>query len=136
LAKYTSGRSGGGELSTIIGADATLQGNLEVKASLRVDGRIKGELVSTEMATIGEGGIVDGNISAKDIVVGGKVIGKLNASGKVVLEEKAVLLGDIRTSRLVVEEGAVFDGHSDMGGEKHSQPVHSPKKINLEDDNS
>ncbi len=123
-------RTGSGELSTIIGPDASLDGRLSVKNSMRIDGKIKGELTSNEVVTVGPNGNIDGDITAKDIIVGGKITGRLTASGKVVLESKSVLNGDLKTSRLVVEEGAMFNGTSDMGGE--SRPVlQTPRKINL-----
>lgn len=130
MAKTMNTRSGTGELSTIIGPDANLEGRLSVKNSMRVDGRIKGELTSNEVITVGSNGAVDGDVTAKDIIVGGKITGKLNASGKVVLESKSILNGDLKTGRLVVEEGAVFNGTSDMGGEPRST-IHAPRKINL-----
>lgn len=131
MAKNINTRSVTGELSTIIGPDANLEGRLDIKASMRIDGRIKGELVSSETVTIGPGGIVEGDVTAKDVIVGGKVTGKLNASGKVVLESKAILIGDLKTARLIVEEGAVFNGSSDMGGVQTQTAAHSPRKIVL-----
>jgi len=132
LAKGIGSRSGSGELSTIIGPDAKLEGRLDVRHSVRIDGQMKGELNSTEMVTIGPGGGVEGNISAQDLVIGGKVTGRIICQGKVVLEESATLTGDLRTVRLVVEEGATFNGLSEMGELPH-QP-HPPKVIRLEED--
>ena len=97
---------------------------------MRIDGKIKGELTSNEVITIGPNGMVEGDVTAKDIVIGGKITGKLSASGKIVLESKSVLNGDLKTNRLVVEEGAVFNGTSDMGAETHPT-IHAPRKINL-----
>lgn len=132
MAKGLGSRSGSGELSTIIGQDAKLEGKLDVRHSVRIDGLMKGDLLSTEMVTIGPGGGVEGNISAQDLVIGGKVTGRIVCQGKVVLEESATLTGDLRTVRLVVEEGAIFNGLSEMGELPH-QP-HPPKVIRLEDD--
>lgn len=135
MAKFNNTRSASGELSTIIGADAALNGRLETKASLRVDGKVTGELISSEVVTIGQGGIVEGDVAARDIVVGGKIMGKLNATGKVVLESTAALTGDLKTARLVVEEGATFNGNSNMGNDKPQPPQqqHQPRKIQLDE---
>jgi len=134
VAKGHNKMSGSGELSTIIGVDASLEGRLNVEHSMRVDGRIKGELVSGETVTIGPGGQVEGDITARDIIVGGAVTGKLNASGKVGLESKSVLSGDLKASRLVIQEGAVFNGTSDMGKVQRKPVVPTPRKINLTED--
>ena len=131
MSRSSDGRSGGGELATIIGPDASLEGRLDVKHSMRIDGQIKGELISTETVTIGSGGSVEGDISAGNIVVGGRVTGKLTATGKVVLESSSVLTGDLKTVRLVVEEGAQFNGRSDMGEVQSPAMTHPPRKIKL-----
>jgi len=119
------------ELSTILGADAQFEGKLTVKRSMRVDGRVKGELASSETITIGSNGSVEGDITAKDVIVGGKVTGRLTASGKTMLERSSVLKGDLKTKRLVVEEGAIFNGNSNMGDTELASPQHPPRKIQL-----
>lgn len=134
MAKVITSRYSTGELSTIIGPDATLEGRLSVKHSVRIDGLMKGELNSTELVTIGPDGGVEGNIAAAEVVVGGKVIGKIVCNGKVVLEESAVLTGDLKTLRLVVEEGATFNGMSEMGEDKFRNRTHPPRNINLEEE--
>ncbi len=103
-----------------------------VRNSVRIDGIMRGELSSTETVTVGPNGGVEGDITAADVVIGGKVTGRVICQGKVILEETAVLSGDLRTVRLVVVEGAIFNGMSEMGESKH-QP-HPPKVINLEED--
>ncbi len=132
MAKASGSRFSSGELSTLIGPDATLEGRLTVRNSVRIDGSMKGELISTETVTIGKDGGVEGDITAADVVIGGKVTGRIICQGKVILEESALLTGDLRTVRLVVEEGAIFNGLSEMGEMKH-QP-HPPKVINLDQD--
>ena len=134
MAKGLGGRSGSGELSTIIGPDAKLEGKLDVRHSVRIDGMMKGELTSTETVTIGPGGGIEGDISAQDLIIGGKVRGRVICQGKVVLEESASLTGDLRTVRLVIEEGATFNGLSEMGEDKFPHQPHPPKVIRLEDD--
>ena len=122
------------ELSTILGADAQLEGKLTVKQSMRVDGKVKGELTSSETITIGTTGSVEGDITAKDVIVGGKVTGRLTAGGKTVLESSSALKGDLKTRRLVVEEGAIFNGNSDMGDTGLESPQHPPRKIMLSEE--
>jgi len=100
---------------------------------MRIDGRIKGEVTSAEMITIGSSGVIEGDVTARDIIMGGKVTGKMTASGKTILERSSSLNGDLKTSRLVVEEGAVFNGHSDMTEARSSVVQHPPRKIQLDD---
>ena len=134
MAKQKSNYSGSGELSTILGPDASFEGHLKSGASMRLDGKAKGEIESSETVTIGLDGAVEGDVTARDIIVGGKIQGTLSASGKIVLESTSVLNGDLKTARLVIEEGAVFNGSSDMGGSQRIQPQHPPREINLSEE--
>ncbi|HEX9975589.1 MAG TPA: polymer-forming cytoskeletal protein [bacterium] len=106
------GRSG--ELNTIIGKGSSLEGTLKVENSLRVDGRIKGHITTTDSLVIGKEGDIEGEIIAKNAIIGGRVRGKINATGKIVLESKAFFHGEMKTSRLVIDDGAVFDGRCSM----------------------
>ena len=103
-----------GELNSIIGRGSVIEGNLKVQSSMRVDGRIKGQVQVTDSLVVGKDGEIDGEIRAKNIIVGGRVKGKIFASGKVVLEAKSSFQGELKTSKLVIDDGAVFDGTCSM----------------------
>jgi cytoskeletal protein CcmA (bactofilin family) len=108
---------------TIISSGVVIEGKLSSKGNVRVDGTVKGDVNVNGSVTVGESGDINGEINADIITVGGKIIGKLNAKEKVVLEAKAVLKGDLVTKILVVEAGAKFDGNSKMGeGGSSSMP--------------
>lgn len=103
-----------GDLNTIIGKGSSVEGAMRVENSIRIDGRIKGNVTTTDSLVIGKEGEIDGEIVAKNAIIGGKVKGKISASGKVVLEAKATFQGEIKTARLVIDDGAVFDGQCTM----------------------
>lgn len=107
---------------TIISSGVVIEGKLSSKGNVRVDGTVKGDVNVNGSVTVGESGDINGEINADVITVGGKIIGKLNAKEKVVLEAKAVLKGDLITKILVVEAGAKFDGNSKMGEGGSSMP--------------
>jgi cytoskeletal protein CcmA (bactofilin family) len=100
---------------TIISQGVKLEGKLSSGGSIRVDGVIQGDIISQSNVTVGEQGDVSGQISAESVVIGGRVVGSVNAKEKIVMESKANLKGDIFTKILVVEAGARFDGKSNMG---------------------
>lgn len=102
----------------IIGAGTIFEGKLRTPGSIRVDGRIVGELIATQNIAIGNTGDVDGNMSAKNITVGGKIKGSILAQEKLVFESKAIVRGDIKAAKLVIDEGAVFDGKCIMSEAK------------------
>lgn len=101
---------------SVIGAGTVVTGNIKTEGSIRVDGKIMGNLVTQADAAVGINGIVEGSVDARSITIAGKVLGTLTAAHKLVLESRSVLKGDLRASKLVVDEGAVFDGRSSMTG--------------------
>jgi len=103
-----------GDLNTIIGKGSSLEGTLKVENSIRVDGKIKGHVTTTDSLVIGKEGEIEGEIIAKNAIIGGRVRGKISATGKVVLEAKAIFQGEMKTARLVIDDGAVFDGRCSM----------------------
>jgi cytoskeletal protein CcmA (bactofilin family) len=109
-----------GELNTIIGRGSVIEGTLTVQSSLRVDGKIIGTVQVADSLIVGKDGEIEGEVRVKNAVIGGKVKNKIIASGKVVLEAKSAVYGEVKTSRLVIDEGAIFEGKCTMGEEGKS----------------
>lgn len=106
-----------GDLNTIIGKGTLVEGDIKVQSSLRVDGRIKGRVTTSDSLVVGKEGEIEGEVSVKNAVIGGKVQGKVHATGKVVLEANSRFNGELKTAKLVIDEGAVFEGVCSMGQE-------------------
>ena len=102
-----------GELS-FMGPKTIVEGKVRTEGSIRIDGRLVGDVVAKANAAIGINGSVDGSVTARNVSVAGKVQGTVTATEKLVLEGKSILRGDIRAARLVIDEGAVFDGQCAM----------------------
>ena len=102
----------------LIAAGTMIEGKFRTPGSIRIDGKIVGEVNATQNIAIGSTGDVDGNITAKSITIGGKIKGVIIAQDKLVFESKAVIKGDIRAAKLVIDEGAIFDGKCTMGESK------------------
>lgn len=98
----------------LIGAGTVLEGKIRSQGSVRIDGKLIGEVTASESLAIGVTGEVEGNITAKNVTIGGKVRGTINASEKIVFEGKSVIRGDIRATRLIIDEGTIFDGKVSM----------------------
>jgi len=111
-------KSENGTELNLITAGTVFEGKLRTPGSIRVDGKVVGEITATQNVSLGNGGDIDGNISAKNVTIGGKMKGMIFAQEKLVLEAKAAVRGDIRTTKLVIDEGAVFDGKCMMGEAK------------------
>ena len=98
----------------LVGAGTVMEGKLRSQGSVRVDGKVVGDITTSESIAIGMAGEVEGNIVAKNVTVGGKVRGSISASDKVVFEGKSVVRGDVKAVRLVIDEGSLFDGRVSM----------------------
>jgi cytoskeletal protein CcmA (bactofilin family) len=107
---------GGGGLNTIIGKDSVIEGTLEVKGGLRIDGMVRGQITATESLSVGDSGRVEADLASVMIVIGGKVVGNILAKEKIELQSKAEVEGDITTKNLIIEEGALFHGRCNMKG--------------------
>src|SRR5438046_10669225 len=89
----------------LITSGTVFEGKLRTPGSIRVDGKVLGEITATQNVSIGNGGDVDGTVSAKIVTIGGKIKGTVFAQEKLVFEAKAVVRGDIRRYNLVIDEG-------------------------------
>jgi cytoskeletal protein CcmA (bactofilin family) len=98
----------------LIGMGTVVEGKIRTQGSVRIDGKLVGELSASESLAIGTSGEIEGNVSAKNVVVGGKVRGSITATEKVVFEGKSVVKGDIRAAKLIIDEGSIFDGKISM----------------------
>jgi len=97
-----------------IGKGTVIEGSIRTESSLRIDGKVKGTVICKSTLTIGEPGMIEGDIEAQSAVISGQVKGKVIISEKVVLESKSSLIGDLKCRKLIIDEGAVFDGNASM----------------------
>ena len=100
----------------ILDVDASMQGSLTFKdpVNLRINGKFEGSLDTKGSLTVGENADIKASIVGENIVVSGRVIGNVNASESLSLTPTAHLVGDIRTPRLSVADGAVLQGKCQM----------------------
>lgn len=103
-----------GLMNTIIGQDTVINGTLDIKGALRVDGTVKGKIICSDCVTVGSTGIVEAEIEADTAIIAGKMMGNVVTSEKIELQAKCEMEGDLRTKSLVIEQGAVFCGACNM----------------------
>jgi cytoskeletal protein CcmA (bactofilin family) len=113
-----------GELNTIIGKGTVIEGLLAVQNSLRIDGRVTGQVQVTDSLVVGKDGEIEGEVKVKNAIIGGRVRNRVLATGKVVLESHATVHGEVKTTKLVIDEGAVFDGNCAMS--ENGRPMALP----------
>jgi cytoskeletal protein CcmA (bactofilin family) len=120
MAMFGSSKKEGGappdtRINTVIGEGTTLTGTLRVEGSVLVHGEFEGTLTATESAIVGKTGSVRAGINARDILVAGKVRGKIVAKDRVELQTGARLEGDVLAKSFMIEEGVFFQGNCSMG---------------------
>jgi len=115
---------------TVIGHDAYFQGTLTAKGSLRVDGRIDGAIVDANLVTIGKTGKIKGDISCETCSISGDVTGNISALDHIEVLSGSKMTGDLRAPKILVEEGAVFNGNCSMTGLQNSKTEKSEKAVN------
>lgn len=122
---------GGDNLNAFLGEGTSFAGNLTFEGTVRIDGKLEGEIFTNDILVVGEGAVVHADIHAGTIVIGGTVRGNVTAGGKVELHGGARLYGNIRTPRLSIAEGVVFEGSCSMGkaaAEGGSPKIAPPQK--------
>ena len=90
------------------------EGKLEVAGTFRLDATVKGTLVSSETLILGEHSSIEGTIECNSVIIGGRFDGVVNARGRVEIQTRAIVTGEIHTPCLIIEPGAVFDGSCHM----------------------
>jgi len=106
----------------IFGKGTSVDGDVTAQSSIRIDGTLKGKLICKQTLTIGPGGAIEGDVQAENAIVGGSVKGKLFVKQKLVLEAGSTMVGEIKATKLIVDEGALFDGTSSMGNKTEVIP--------------
>jgi cytoskeletal protein CcmA (bactofilin family) len=91
-----------------------LDGNLECTGTFRIDSIMKGTLVSEDTLILGEHSSIEGEILGNRVLIAGRFQGTIRARGKVEIRPNAIVTGEVHTPCLVIEPGAVFDGHCHM----------------------
>lgn len=98
-----------------IGKSLVIKGEVTGSESLYIDGRVEGSInLPGNRVTVGRNGVVNANITAREIVVTGKVRGNLAASDRVDIRNEGSLTGDVVAQRISIEDGAFFKGGIDI----------------------
>lgn len=113
------------KISSIIGADMVVEGNIRAKEGVRVEGSVTGDVETEGALIISASGKVKGNVKGSSIFIGGSLEGDLTSGGRTEVVSTGKVIGNIRTKSLVVDENGVFQGQCTMNAEGISQSVHN-----------
>ncbi len=102
----------------VLNSDVELKGTLKFTGDLTFDGKLDGDINSEGMLNLGDNAVVKGNIEVGSVVVRGKINGNVVAKEKIDIKAKTELFGDVRSAKLVIEEGVTFVGKSEVNPNK------------------
>lgn len=115
------------KIEALVGAKSEFRGDITTQGTFRVDGKFVGN-IAADWVVVGEAGIVEGDIAAKTVVVGGKVQGNVTTEDLLEVKHNGAVRGDIKTKILSIAEGGVFEGRSLILKEDGSKVVDFPNK--------
>ena len=126
---YSQPRTNEG-FTSVIGAGSTWNGNFSTEGSVRLDGKVSGDVNAAGTVHISEGAEVNANVNASYVTIGGTFDGKLVCTDRLELLATSRVKGSITTRLISIAEGAVMDGEIHMGSEvKEREPVLATSRL-------
>ncbi|MEW6542699.1 MAG: polymer-forming cytoskeletal protein [Nitrospirota bacterium] len=118
---------------TFLGKGVDFKGVVNFDGTVRIDGRLEGEVHTKGTLIIGEHAVIKGVVTAGTLICGGKIQANITAIEKVQLLKTAILIGDVRSPSFSMEEGAHFQGMCDMGVDKWADQERAAERENVHD---
>jgi len=114
--------------SAALGKNVTVKGQIFAREDLTIDGEVEGTVECHEhRLTIGPNARVQAGLKAREIIIHGSIQGNVDATDKIDIKKEAKLVGDIKTSRIVIEDGAYFKGSIDISKAPPVKASQSPQ---------
>ena len=102
--------AGGTDGFSLLSANLTVIGDIESDGTVRIDGRLEGSVRRASIVVLGTGASIKGNITAREVMVGGTVEGNIDAADRIELQPSAIVTGDIDAGAILIREGGVIRG--------------------------
>lgn len=106
------------KVTTVIGPETRFEGTLTARSSIRVDGMVQGKISTPGDLIVGEGGQVEADVEAGNLTVAGSLTGTVEVRGRLEIKQGGALRGELKTDKVIMEEGAFFDGRCSMSREE------------------
>src|SRR5216684_728047 len=111
----------------VLNTDVEIKGTLKFSGDLTFDGKLDGDINSEGTLSLGDNAVVKGTIDVGSVIVRGKITGNVIAKDKIDIKAKTELFGDVRSAKLVIEEGVTFVGKSEVNPNKVSPTAPPPR---------
>lgn len=122
-----------GTFESLLGKGIEIKGTVRSKGSLRIEGAAEGNVECEGDVTVGESAVLNADVTAQNVTIGGTLSGTVTCSGRLELLPMARVKGDIKVGTLVVSEGAIFSGTTQMG-DIPVDPVIKPRETKQEEE--
>lgn len=119
-------KQGWQDVRVSLGADAEVSGKLSFATATRIEGKLKGEIRSSDVLVIGPSAVVQATVRADRLVILGEVHGEVQGATRIQICAGGKLYGDVETRGLVIDEGGIFEGKCRMGGDGASKLAPAP----------
>jgi len=103
-----------GEIKAFLGEGTDFKGVLAFEGTVRIDGKLEGEIITNDTLIIGERAVVNAEINVGCVAISGKVTGNITAKERIDIHSTGEVYGDIQTPVLTIEEGVIFQGNCNM----------------------
>jgi cytoskeletal protein CcmA (bactofilin family) len=104
----------------ILNSDVEIKGTLKFAGELTFDGKLEGDINSDGTLNLSDNAVVKGNLNVSSVILRGKITGNVTAKERIEIKAKTELFGDIKSPKLVIEEGVTFVGKSEVNPNKVS----------------
>jgi cytoskeletal protein CcmA (bactofilin family) len=113
--------------SAALGKNVTVKGQIFAREDLTIDGEVEGTIECHDhRLTIGPNARVQASLKAREVVIHGSIQGNVESTDKIDIKKEAKLVGDIKTSRIVIEDGAYFKGSIDISKSSQAKQAAAP----------
>jgi cytoskeletal protein CcmA (bactofilin family) len=119
-------KQGWQDVRVSLGADAEVSGKLSFATATRIEGKLKGEIRSSDVLVIGPSAVVQATVRADRLIILGEVHGEVQGATRIQICPGGKLFGDAQTRGLVIEEGGFFEGRCVMGGTTATATAETP----------
>ncbi len=100
---------------TILGPTLEIEGEIEGDEDLVIQGKVDGKILSKKSLTVDETGQVKAAVTTKSMTVAGQLTGDVEASDSIEISAGGKVVGDLKSPRVIIADGAKFKGHIEMG---------------------
>lgn len=105
-------------IDTVIGQGVEIKGTFVSKSTIRVEGRVEGNVQSEGDVILGKEGRIKGDVHARAVIIGGRLNGNAYGESRVEIQAGGQLFGDIKSTVVIMVEGGIFEGHCEMSAKE------------------